>query len=192
VQRRFVDRCGQSRISSHPVFAGRVSDGCLPTASDDCASNTRLARITALIPIQIFVYVPGGSRRAKHRHAQRVLETDAKYPWHATAQRVKDRVAFRVNLQRKTAHQRNREAGAHYRRFFVAESIDALDLPFRSQAAEPRKDDLLTTDPEHRLLVHETAAIARLLDSCLHLQHAPDAGPARVRRPIISWRSIGY
>src|SRR5437870_5228861 len=115
--------------------------------------------------------MPGGARRAQHRHHQRVLEANAKDPRHLAARRVENRIPFSVDLDGEAAHDWHRQTGAHDRRLLITKSIDALQLAFSANSAEPRHHDLLAAYSKQTLLIDETAAITRLLHAQLQLQN---------------------
>src|SRR5207237_3556507 len=57
-------------------------------------------------------------------------------------------------------------------------------------SSAPEQNDLLAMYSEQALLVDAAASVTRLLDAHLDFEHAADAGPARIRRPVIPWRAI--
>src|SRR4051812_2903625 len=190
-QRRFVDADRLPDVAAHPVSPIRVRHGRLRAATHERAGDTGLVRVAALIAVQILKDVTRGSRRAQHWHRHRVLQAYAENPWHLSTRRAKNRIALDVDLNGEGVNEGNRHSGAHYRGSLVSETIDALQLAFSPNSAEPRKHDLLTTDAEQALLIHEAAAVAGLLNAHLQLDDSADARPACAGHPVVSRSAVG-
>jgi hypothetical protein len=60
-----------------------------------------------------------------------------------------------------------------------------LKVTLAADSAKSRKHYLFRTNSEHVLLIDESAPVACLIDSGLHLNDSTDAGPTCVGRPVI-------
>ena len=125
-QRGLVYEYGLPGIAAHAIPASGVGYRGFPAPPHDRAGHARLAGVAMPVGVQIFVHVSRGAGGTQHPHRERVLDARAEDPGHAAAGRTKDRIALRIDLERKAVRQGNRESGSHDRAVLAAKPAHAL------------------------------------------------------------------